>query len=284
MPIDRAAAETFIWSDARLVDRHRYALLFGGGPAEPVVAALAGYRNPAGGFGHALEPDLRCPGSQPAATLYGLEMLHEAGALDSELGRGARDWVASTAADDGGIPFAVPGFESYPHSPWWAAEPGSFLTLALAAVLHAGGITGDAWLERADEWCWRSVERGAEPAGYWLKHACAFLDAVPDEQRARAAIADLARRIKPGDLAPEGGGEGEALRALDLSPRPGSRSRELVADARVQAHLDAVEADQQEDGGWMFDWLSWAPEQTTAWRGTVTIRALTWLRDNGRAV
>jgi hypothetical protein len=284
MAIDRAAAETFVWSDARLVDRHRYAMLFGGGPPEPVVDALAGYRNPDGGFGHALEPDLRCPGSQPAATLYGLEMLHEAGALDSELGRGARAWVASIAADDGGIPFAVPGFESYPHSPWWSPEPGSFLTFALAATLHAGGITGDDWLERADEWCWRSVQDGAEQTGYWLKHACAFLDAVPDEDRARAAIAELAGRIGPGDVAPEGGGEGEALRALDLSPRPGSRSRKLVSDARVQAHLDAVEADQQGDGGWMFDWLAWAPEQITAWRGTVTIRALTWLRDNGRAV
>ena len=40
---------------------------------------------------------------------------------------------------------------------------------------------------------------------------------------------------------------------------------------------------QQEDGGWMFDWLAWSPEQTSAWRGIVTIRALTWLRDNGRS-
>ena len=68
MPIDRAAAETFIWSAARLVDRHRYALLFADGPAEPVVDALRGYRNEDGGFGHALEPDLRAPSSQPAST------------------------------------------------------------------------------------------------------------------------------------------------------------------------------------------------------------------------
>ena len=94
MPIDRAAAETFIWSAARLVDRHRYAMLFADGSAEPVLAALSGYRNPDGGFGHALEPDLRCPGSQPAATLYALETLHEAGRLDSEMARGARAWTA----------------------------------------------------------------------------------------------------------------------------------------------------------------------------------------------
>ena len=64
MPVDLAAAETFIWSAARLVDRHRYAMLFEDGSADPVLAALSGYRNLDGGFGHELEPDLRCPASR----------------------------------------------------------------------------------------------------------------------------------------------------------------------------------------------------------------------------
>jgi hypothetical protein len=281
MPVDHAAAETFIWSAARLLDRHRYAMLFSDGSAEPVVAALLGYRNPDGGFGHALEPDLRCPGSQPAATLYALEILHETDRLDSEEARGARAWIASIAAPDGGIPFAVPGFESYPHSPWWTAgPPSSFLTLGLAAALHAGGVTGDEWLDRATEWGWRTIEAATEPSGYLLKYACAFLDAVPDEDRARAAIASLRSRVDPAALAPAEAAEGETLRPLDLSPRPGSPSRGLFTTAAIEAHLDLVEAEQQEDGGWMFDWLAWSPAQTAAWRGIVTIRALTWLRDN----
>src|SRR4029077_4348551 len=111
MPLDRAAAESFIWSAARLVDRHRYSLLFADGPAEPVIEALRGYRNRDGGFGHALEPDLRCPASQPAPTLYALEILNEAGAPDGELGRGARAFIASIASQDGGIPSVLPGFE-----------------------------------------------------------------------------------------------------------------------------------------------------------------------------
>jgi hypothetical protein len=282
MPIDRTAAETFIWSAARLVDRHRYALLFAGGSADPVIDALHGYRNADGGFGHALEPDLRSPGSQPAATLYALEALHEAGALDGELARDARTWIASIAEPDGGIPFALPGFEAYPHSPWWAPEPGSFLTFGFAAVLHAGGVTNDAWLARATDWCWNAIEAKETPDGYWLKYACSFLDTVPGNERANAAIALLASRVDPTTVAPDGGAYGEALRPLDLSPQLGSRSRGLVTEAQVEAHLDAVEAGQQDDGGWMFDWLAWSPAQTTDWRGNVTIRALTWLRDNGR--
>ncbi len=282
MPIDHPAAEKFIWSAARLLDRHRYTLLFAGGPAQPVIDVLRGYRNDDGGFGHALEPDLRGPASQPAATLYALEALNEAGAADGELARGARAFIASIAARDGGIPSVLPGFELYPRAPWFQPEPGSVLTLALAAAVHAGGVTDDEWLDRADDWCWRSIETADEPRGYWLKFACAFLDVVPDEQRAGAAIASLAARVDTSAVAPIGGAEGEALRPLDLSPRPGSRSRGLVSEEQIEAHLDIVESEQQEDGGWMFDWLAWSPAQTTDWRGNVTIRALTWLRDNGR--
>jgi hypothetical protein len=282
MPIDHGAAENFIWSAARLVDRHRYRMLFADGPPEPVLEALRGYRNPDGGFGHALEPDLRCPASQPAPTLYALEILNEAGAPDGELGRGARAFIASIASQDGGIPSVLPGFESYPHAPWFQSEPGSVLTLALAATLHAGGVKDDVWLDRSTDWCWRSIETAEQPGGYWLKFACAFLDAVPDEQRALAAAATLATRVDTSTLAPVGGVEGEMLRPLDLSPRPGSRSRGLFSEGQMEAHLDAVESEQQQDGGWMFDWLAWSPAQTTDWRGNVTIRALTWLRDNGR--
>jgi hypothetical protein len=115
-----------------------------------------------------------------------------------------------------------------------------------------------------------------------LKFACAFLDAVPDEQRARAAIASLSARVDISAVAPVSGAEGEALRPLDLSPRPRSRSRGLFSQDQIEAHLDAVESEQRQDGGWMFDWLAWSPAQTTDWRGNVTLRALIWLRDNGR--
>jgi hypothetical protein len=282
MPIDRAAADSFIWSAARLVDRHRYALLFSGGPAEPVLDALRGYRNRDGGFGHALEPDLRSPGSQPAPTLYALEILSEAGAAECELAREARGWIAGVAEPDGGIPLVLPGFEDYPHAPWFSLGPASSLTLALAAVLHGNGVSEDDWLERATDWCWQSIETNERPAGYWLKHALSFLDAVPDERRARTVIASLAGLVDPSMGMPVGGAEGEALRPLDLSPRPDSRSRELIGEAQIESHLDAVESEQQADGGWMFDWLAWSQAQTTDWRGNVTIRALTWLRAHGR--
>lgn len=65
---------------------------------EPHRYASSGRRSRSsadGGFGHALEPNLRGPASQPAPTLYALEILNEAGAADGELARDARGWLRS---------------------------------------------------------------------------------------------------------------------------------------------------------------------------------------------
>ena len=62
---DINAAAVFVAANARLLDRRRFQRLFEDGPAAPVRDAVAAYRNDDGGFGHALEPDCRAPGSQP---------------------------------------------------------------------------------------------------------------------------------------------------------------------------------------------------------------------------
>ena len=82
---DIEAAEQFLATNARVLERRRFERLFRGGGAGPVRDAVAAYRNPDGGFGHALEPDGRCPGSQPLAIDFALRVLLEAGAWDTAL-------------------------------------------------------------------------------------------------------------------------------------------------------------------------------------------------------
>ena len=67
--IDIGAAKRFVYDDARLLERHRLAVLFDGAPSGRVLDALRPYRNDDGGWGHALEPDLRGPDSQVSAAL-----------------------------------------------------------------------------------------------------------------------------------------------------------------------------------------------------------------------
>jgi hypothetical protein len=283
MPIDLDAAERFVLANGRLLDRDRLAVLLHDAPRGPVLDALRAYRNPDGGFGHALEPDVRAPQSEPASTLHALDVLVELDALDDPMIAGAAEWIATIADADGGVPFVMPTAAAYPHAPWMVpVEGGSFLTFAIAARLWEAG-TDLEWRARATDWCWKKLEGDDELEAYSVKFALEFIDAVPDQARAEAVIERIRPRLgRDGSIAVASGTENERLTPLALSERPGRRSRLLFSDDQIEADLDALESRQQADGGWTFDWLAWSEGQSSEWRGLVTLRALAALRAHRR--
>src|SRR5260370_28254942 len=99
---DFNAAAAFIAGNARVLDRRRFQRLFEDGPTAPVRDAVAAYRNDGGGFGHALEPDCRAPGRQPAAVEIALRLMDGADAWDDQLVLGACDWLTAAAPARGG--------------------------------------------------------------------------------------------------------------------------------------------------------------------------------------
>jgi hypothetical protein len=283
MRVDIDAAERFVLANARLLDRHRLAALLHGAPVSPVLDALRAYRNSDGGFGHALEPDLRSPHSEPSSTLSALEVLTEIDAAGDPMIADAAAWVDTIADPDGGVPFVMQSAGRYPHAPWMVPSAGgSFLTFAIAGALLRTG-TGGPWLTRAVGWCWEQLERTGEVHAYRVKFGLEFLDHVPDEGRARAAIELLGAALEDdGTIAVVGGTDNERVTPLAFSDRPERRSRALFTDAQIAADLDRLESEQQDDGGWTFDWLAWSPGQSVESRGAVTVKALATLRANGR--
>lgn len=284
MPIDLPAAERFIHANARLLDRHRTAVLLHAAPVTPVLDALRAYRNPDGGFGHALEPDIRGPESEPVAAQHALGVLAAVGALGDPMVDDVGAWVTSISEPDGGVPFMLPEAAAHPVAPFFGPpQPGgSFLTFAIAGTLLEAGRGGE-WLERASEWCWAELERAEELHAYGIKFALEFLDRTPERERADAAIERLRPRLgEDGSLAVAGGQEGERLTPLTLSERPDGRSRAVFTDEQIEADVDRVEGGQQDDGGWTFDHLAWSPGQEVETRGIVTLWALTTLRAHGR--
>ncbi len=278
-PVDIDAAERFVLSNARLLDRHRMAVLLHGAPVEPVLDALRAYRNPDGGFGHALEPDIRAPTSEPSSTLHALMVLAGIGALDDPMVGAAAAWVATISEPDGGVPFSLSASAAYPRAPFLGppSPGGSFFTLALAGLLWEAG-SDEPWLKRATSWSWASLEKPGDLHAYGVKCALDFLDRVPDEARANEAIERLRPRLEAdGSIPVTGGAENERLTALTLSERPGSRGRALFTDAQIEADLDRLEQAQQPDGGWMFDFAAWSPGQLAECRGLVTLNALATL-------
>jgi hypothetical protein len=283
---DLDAAHQFLAAHARVLDRRRFERLFADGPPEPVRDAVAAYRNPDGGFGHALEPDGRAPGSQPAAVALALTTLHEADAWDDELVHDACDWLERSAPAEGGAGFVDPSIEGWPHAPWWQPQPGDPASLittgAIAGTLHARGVA-HPWLEAATELVWRRLDTVADPGPYDARGIARFLDHVPDRDRASAAIERLRPVLRAVvTLDPEA--TGESHRPLDLAPRPGTVTRALFAEAEIAADLDRLQDAQREDGGWTFDWPAWSPAAEADWRGSLTVDALALLRANGRPV
>src|SRR5215210_6690839 len=118
--VDVDAATRFMTQHARLLDRRRFDLISGTGDAISMLEALDGYRNPDGGYGWGIEPDLRSPESQPAGALHAFEVFAEAGPTTSPFAAELCDWLEYATLADGGLPFARPVTDPAGCAPFWA--------------------------------------------------------------------------------------------------------------------------------------------------------------------
>lgn len=298
MSIDLQAAASFTAAHARLLDRRRFALLVGAGDRgadrAAVLEALDGYRNPDGGYGWGLEPDLRAAGSQPAAALHAFEAMADAAPATTPRATDLCDWLRSVALADGGLPFALPIHDPTACAPFWAdADPGApslQITAAVAAQAHRvarfdAEVAAHPWLGEATHWCLGAIRAIDEaPSAYVLSFALQLLDAAADTvDGARDLLDDLGRFLPPDGAVPvEGGAEGETLHLLDLAPHPGRPVRSLLTEEAVTADLDRLAGQQQPDGGWPVDFDSYSSAAALEWRGYATVSAVAILRRNGR--
>ena len=117
MTTDFAAAEAFVFTHARLLERQRLSVLLYNDDLRAVLTTLAAYQDDDGGFGQAFEPDVRGPHSGTTATLTALELLDAFGALDRVAARLALRWVGTIARSDGGLLFGLPAAAHAPTHP-----------------------------------------------------------------------------------------------------------------------------------------------------------------------
>jgi hypothetical protein len=282
---DFDAAAEFMAARARVLDRRVFQRLFQGGAPEPVRDAVAAYRNDDGGFGHALEPDLRAAASQPAAVETALRIMDAADAWDEHLVRDAIDWLTSIAPSEGGATFVLPTLSQGPHAPWWVPAEGNPVSLIqtgqIAGVLYARGFS-HPWRDAATEAMWRGIEQLTEPNAYEMFGVLAFLQHVPDRPRAENAVQRIGQSLRA-LVTLDPNAEGETHSPLDFAPLPDSIARSLFGEPAINAHLDHLADAQRDDGGWTFNWPAWSPAAEADWRGFLTVDALRVLRANGRA-
>ncbi|MCT4352557.1 hypothetical protein M5362_05340 [Streptomyces sp. Je 1-79] len=298
-PTPLARAERFVWLTARVLEQRRFAYHFLRGGAEAVEVALSAYLNEDGGYGHALEPDLRGPVSQPLHTGHALRVLDSIGRCGGLRIERICRYLTEVSTHDGALPAIHPSQRGYPSAPFVPIvdnPPSALLSTGpVVGLLHRNQVW-HAWLFRATEFCWSAVESLEKSHPYEIEAAVAFLDGVPDRSRAQVAGDRLGRLVRdqglavldPGRLdefpvAP-GYAPGEHHFPYDYARVPDSLARRWFTDEELAHSLDHLASTQQEDGGWPVTWRKWAPGTALEARPMVTIEALRTLRAHGRPI
>ena len=286
-------AADWLCHEARPLERALFAHWFENAPRDTVLAELGKFQNPDGGFGHALEPDLRLDDSSVYHTTVALQLLRELDAPAAHpLVAGALRYLAGTYQPEARAwPIIPAAADRVPRAPWWNydADLTKFLGNPRAEV------TGYL------------LDYGTPPAGL-LDAVMAHFDAQPEKMemhdllcyvrlagsRALPAAArnQLQARLNRTIAAVLGRTPEEwknySLKPLTVAPVPASSFTESLG-MEIAANLDYEIGQQGPDGAWAPNWswfdgkyrAEWAVAERE-WKGILTVRLLRTLQAYGR--
>ncbi|MEK7111022.1 MAG: hypothetical protein AAB856_00350 [Patescibacteria group bacterium] len=115
-------AKKWIGVNARQLEKSRLKFYFERADGSEVLTALKEFQNKDGGFGHALEPDLRSPESSVLGTSIAFQVLRSfpVGQSVSKLALSAIQFLLRNYDSEQMFWRIIPGSaENYPHAPWW---------------------------------------------------------------------------------------------------------------------------------------------------------------------
>jgi len=287
----------------RAVEQARLAFHFDGGRAAELYTALLPYQNEDGGFGHALEPDLRTPASSAIATQQGLMLLREVGAPSSEpLVQRAVAFLLATL-DQVSLRWEIvpPAVEEAPHAPWWrygesAGSEDGFQSNPRAALIgflceHQSLVPAPLLHQLLAA---QLAHLAAQPTDQGIDmHAlpCYLILAMSPNLPAplRETLVTTLRQAVQGTVTTDPADfTGYTLLPLDVAPRPDALLATTVERTAVDVQLDALIEAQLADGSWPVPW-SWAFVDEAAWaqaerdwKGAIALKNLRVLADYGR--
>ncbi|MCM3341063.1 hypothetical protein M3650_21105 [Paenibacillus sp. MER TA 81-3] len=285
-------ARQFIYHNARLLDRMRFEYFFGQGTKESVLAVLRAYQNVDGGFGNALEPDIRCPHSQPVPTEVALTILDEIDGYNREIVSGiARFMESATVEETGGIPRSFCSVNDYPHAPWWTTERDDAASMnptgrMMGFLLKQDAvpfISHETWFRKTEQFVWERIEKVDTSDFHDVTQCITFLENHRDRERAGAYLAKVDEWLShPGTIELDPHAQGYVHKVLDWAPSRDSYAGRFIGEADLERHLTALLQDQSEDGGWPISWPAVSSACELEWRGFITVERLKTLRSYGR--
>lgn len=293
------ASREFLEVTARPLEVAQFRHAFLGVPTEPVLNALRGFRNDDGGFGHALEPDLRTPDSSVLCTsialriLRSLEISTEHAFVSGSIGY----LLASLDREQCGWRIIPETAESSPRAPWWyqKGREGSFDAFSLNPTAEILGYlfdnreqVGQEVVSAVSDRVFRELGRPLELEMHELLCCLRLFQTkhLPDKYRGQL-LARLNQSIKGVVACDPKDWTGYSLRPLQVADAPQSPFVAGLRDA-VADNLDYVIASQNADGSWTPTWSwddafpeAWAKAKDE-WSGVITLDNLLTLQRFGR--
>jgi hypothetical protein len=282
MTVSTKRARDFVYSHGVLWERALFAFLFQEGSIERLHQCLICYRNPDGGFGHALEHDIRTPDSHPLALEYILGVFAQHDLPTGELFDSAAQWVEAQQREDGSLR-NPPSVLDYPHAPWWDANEnnptmsgGQGAPDSITGLLHRFNKSSSSLLHPTREWVEQNLTLEAIKANEWLfmaYHAYDYfmnVDDFPDVETYRQATID--NIVNGIQKIPEK----QYYHLFRFAPTPDSPVAQALPQDVLSRILDYLATTQQDDGGW--------PDEhgLDQWYPMTTINVLHGLQNFGR--
>lgn len=290
-------ADAFMHEHARPVDLALWRRRFGAGTTGEVHTALWEFQTEDGGFGKALEPDLRAPESSVLATQTALHVLEELGDPGHELVTRAIDYLIAAYLPAARVWRFTPATAGdHPHAPWWdqpALEEtfDGFLVnpranvlgyLLWAAAEASPGIVDEIYDEVLSGFHAEAGPIDVNALGCYrnlVAHLPATDRPAAVDQLVELAVVSVERDVEKW--------QGYCLRPLDAVSGPDDPVTDALGEL-VDLHLDYEIDRQLHDGSWRPTW-SWFghypdvwPSVEVEWAGEVTYRTMLALDEFGR--
>jgi hypothetical protein len=289
-------AREYLHYQARSLDCALFQYHFEHGTLEKVLSELAQYQNSDGGFGNALEPDLRSPSSSALATEIALRILVELGVpSQNPLVVSAISFLLKTLHPEAKTWRVVPqDVNHYPHAPWWHDEAGSLAKTfndfkvipragILAALRHYPNLLPAGWLSQLTkstisdllEMELDSFSGGGDAVVYAQRLAEAPGLTREIRTKLNDRICQIADHVVTRD---EASWSQYSAAPLKLAPNPKNIVADTLADC-IPANLDFLVESQKPEGFWDVTW-SWVDYPgdwqiaKTEWQGILTLEAL----------
>ena len=297
-------AREFLRTQARPLDRALFEHRFERAPAESALCELAHFQNDDGGFGHALEPDMRAPTSSALATGIGLRLLTELDCtVDHPMVQRAINYLLATFDASTQVWRVIPAnANQFPHAPWWHEDNGSLARTfdgfriipraELVGVLHHyAALAPPQWLADVTEstvTCIETIQELGTGGGDDLRYAITLAETAELPERFKTRLAARIRSVTLDVVARDPQRwSSYCITPLKLASSPRSLVADLLGDI-LPINLDYQIEHQTAEGTWEPTWSwgdlypdAWA-QAKREWRGSLTLNTLTTLRAFGR--